>query len=327
MRDLLSSTDVGAYLVARGLIAADGELEAVELGGGISNVVLAVRSGDLRVVVKQALPQLRVTEEWLAPRERAVAEADALRLMSRLAPGSVPDVLDVDPEVCALVIAEAPATWRNWKALLLDGEADTAVAARLGELLALVHADTATRDPGIGSAEAFESLRVDPYLRTIMRRHRALAGAVGGYVDRLLGTRRCLVHGDYSPKNVLVYERDLWILDWEVAHRGDPAFDLAFMLNHLLLKTIHRPSSRAGYEACGEAFWEVYRRGVPPDLAPEPAYLLGLVGCLMLARVDGKSPAEYLTDGGRGQAWERGISLLTEPPGSLAEAWARVAAR
>ena len=106
------------------------------------------------------------------------------------------------------------------------------------------------------------------------------------------------------------------MIDWEVVHRGDPVFDLAFLLNHLLLKTIHRPQAREGYEACGRAFLDAYGRDV--DLQ----YLLGLIGCLMLARVDGKSPAEYLTEPGRERARSAGIALLTEPPGSLQEAWA-----
>ena len=120
-----------------------------------------------------------------------------------------------------------------------------AVAARLGELLAVLH----SADADIGSAESFEAQRVDPYLRTIQLRHPDLDGHIGAYIDRLLATTSCVVHGDYSPKNVLVGDDGLWVIDWEVAHRGDPAFDIAFLLNHLLLKTIHRPQAREGYES------------------------------------------------------------------------------
>jgi 5-methylthioribose kinase len=268
-------------------------------------------------VLKQALPRFRVAEEWLVPPERAVTEAQAIELMARLAPGSVPALLDSDSEAHTLVVEEAPGGWLSWKSRLLDGEADPAVARRLGELLAVLH--TGTADVDFGSAESFEAQRVDPYLRTIQRRHPALTETIGGYTERLLTTRQCIVHGDFSPKNVLVGDGGVWIIDWEVAHRGDPTFDLAFMLNHLLLKTIHRPDARAGYEACGEAFVDAY--GPPSDMS----WVLGLVGCLMLARVDGKSPAEYLTDSGRRQARASGISMLTEPPGSLPQAWETVA--
>ncbi len=308
----LSQDSVGAYLARRGLVADGTSIKVDELGGGISGVVLAVRADGRRMVVKQALQRFRVADEWLVPPERAAAEAQALELMARLAPGSVPTLLDSDAEAFVLVMEEAPADWRPWKALLLDGTADPSVATRLGELLAALH----SADADLGSAESFEAQRVDPYLRTIQRRHPELAERIGAYIDRLLETTSCVVHGDYSPKNVLVGDDGLWVIDWEVVHRGDPLFDLAFLLNHLLLKTIHRPHARDGYAVCGRAFLDAY--GPVEDMP----YLLGLTGCLMLARVDGKSPAEYLTEPGRERARAAGIALLTAPAGSLREAWA-----
>jgi 5-methylthioribose kinase len=288
----------------------------VELSGGVSCAVFAIRGEGRRVVLKQALPRFRVAQEWLVSPERAVTEAQALGLMARLAPASVPPLLDVDSEICALVVEEAPEGWRSWKSLLLEGDADPTVAARLGELLAVLHGGTT--DAEIGSAESFEAQRIDPYLRTSQQRHPELAPAIGGYIERLLAMRQCVVHGDYSPKNILAGDAGVWVIDWEVAHRGDPAFDVAFMLNHLLLKTIRRRDARVGYEACGEAFVDAYGR----DL--DTPYVLGLVGCLMLARVDGKSPAEYLTDNGRECARAAGISMLTDPPDAMDQAWTRL---
>lgn len=312
MTGSLTRETVAAYLAERGVFGRAEGLEVVELTGGISSTVLAVRGEGKRVVVKHALPQFRVADEWLVPQERILAEAEALELMAQLAPGSVPRVTDLDRDTFTLVVEEAPSGWRPWKTLLLGGTADPHVATRLGQLLSVLH----SADADVGSAESFDAQRVDPYLRTIQQRHPALAGTIEMYVERLLGTTECLVHGDYSPKNVLVGEDGLWVIDWEIVHRGDPAFDLAFLLNHLLLKTIHRPQARDAYEACGLAFVAAYGRAV--DLT----YLLGLVGCLMLARVDGKSPAEYLAEPEREIARATGIALLTDPPSSLEEAWA-----
>lgn len=278
-----------------------------ELSGGVSSSVFLTERDGRQVVVKQALERFKVADEWMVPRERVFAEAEALELIGRLAPGSVPRVLDLDPATFTLTMEAAPEDWRPWKALLLEGEADPAVATRLGELLAVVH----SADADLGSAESFEAQRVDPYLRTAQRRHPALAERIGAYIERLVATRTSLVHGDYSPKNVLVGQHGLWVIDWEVVHRGDPAFDLAFLLNHLVLKTIHRPQAVAGYAACRDAFLEAY--GPVEDLR----YVLGLVGCLLVARVDGKSPAEYLTEAGRDRARSHGIALLSDPPSSL----------
>jgi 5-methylthioribose kinase len=319
--DLLTVETVGPYLTGRGLVEAGTPVSAEELAWGVSNVVLAVASAGFQAVVKQALPRLRVEEEWLAKRERALTEADALVLAGQLAPGTVPAVLDVDPKACALVVERAPIGWPNWKEQLLAGKADAEVAERLGRLLATWHRETED-DPDVarrfGDKEAFEQLRVDPYYRTVMHRWPSLAQRLGMLVDLMLDERRCLVHGDFSPKNVLVGGHGAWVIDFEVAHVGDPVFDLAFMLNHLLLKAIHRPENAENYRACADAFLAGYAREA------EPEYLFGHVGALMLARVDGKSPAEYLTGPERLQARALGTRLVLDPPGSPDEAWRRL---
>ena len=300
----LSSVNVRSYLADRGIL----DVETVtELTGGVSSSVFLAEGSGRRVVVKQALERFKVADDWLVPRERVLAEAEALELMGRLAPGSVPRVLDLDPATFTLTVEAAPEDWRPWKSLLLEGEVDPTVAARLGELLRVLHSANAD----LGSAESFDAQRVDPYFRTIQRRHPESAAAVDAYVERLLAARRCLVHGDYSPKNVLVGGDGLWVIDWEVTHRGDPAFDLAFLLNHLALKTIHRPQDAGAYAACSDAFVDAY--GEVDDVR----YVLGLVGCLMLARVDGKSPAEYLTEPEREHARSHAIALLSDPPSSV----------
>ncbi|MEF8856196.1 MAG: phosphotransferase, partial [Haloplanus sp.] len=107
-------------------------------------------------------------------------------------------------------------------------------------------------------------------------------------------TSRTLVHGDYSPKNVLVDRSDdpvPWILDFEVAHWGDPAFDAAFMLNHLFIKSIYNHDRHAAYADAADRFWTAYDRAAEWDIERETVAELAV---LMLARVDGKSPVEYV---------------------------------
>ncbi len=323
MTELLDAATVGAFLADRGLVEAGSAVQAEELGGGVSNVVLAVESDGLRAVVKQALPRLRVADEWLATQERVLTEAAALRLAGELSPGAVPAVLDVDEDLYAIVIAMAPDDWSNWKDDLLAGRIDPLVAGRLGGLLATWHSETAdgTQTWRFVDTDAFEQLRVDPYHRTVIARRPDLAGAIDEVVERMLAAKRCLVHGDFSPKNVLVGADGLWVVDFEVAHVGDPAFDLAFMLNHLLLKTIHRPGDATGYYECANAFLATYADAVAPDLLPPFADVLAHTGCLMLARVDGKSPAEYLDEEEREVARRLGANLLASPPASLEHTW------
>ena len=155
----------------RGVFVAPDGLEVEELTGGVACAVFAVRGKGRRVVVKQALERFRVADEWLVPPERAVAEAKALELMAQLAPGSVPRLLDSDPEAFALVMEEAPETGGRGSRRLLEGVADPAVATWLGALLAVLH----SADGKIGSAGSFEAQRVDPYMRTIQKLHPAHA--------------------------------------------------------------------------------------------------------------------------------------------------------
>lgn len=319
---------VGSYLAGRAVLCTDDGVVAEELGGGVSGVVLRVLTPHGRLIVKRFLPELRVADHWPANPARAMTEAAALELASRLVPGSVPLVVDADPHACTVTMQCAPEGWRNWKEDLLAGRAEVSVAGRLGRYLGAWHEGTAG-DAAVArrfdDTDAFEQLRVDPYYRTVMRRVPELAPVLAPYVERMAGTRGCLVHGDYSPKNVLTGDGGVWVLDWEVGHTGDPAFDVAFMTNHLALKTIHRPGAADAYRACAVAFWDAYYREVSARLAPEPAYTLGHVGCLMVARVDGKSPAEYLRGPEQHRARELGRRLAADPPAGVEDAWRLVA--
>lgn len=311
-------------MAARGVFEPGRQTETRELAGGVSNVVLAVRQGDRGVIVKQALPRLRVKDEWLAKRERAITEGEALRVAGRIAGGYVPDVLDIDHHACALTISKAPDGWTNWKDRLLSGTIDASIAARLGEFLAEWHArtsDDAEVARRFRDFDAFNQLRVEPYYDTVRRRHPELAADVIRFVRRMKNTHLCLVHGDYSPKNVLV-GKGFWVIDFEVAHYGDPAFDVAFMLHHLLLKRVHLPQAGCEIELCIESFWRSYARRMPAELLPSAAYVLGHVGCLMVARVDGKSPAEYLSPSDREAVRDIGTRLLLGPPSTVSEALA-----
>ncbi len=181
----------------------------------------------------------------------------------------MPALLDLDRERCALTLEAAPASWTSWKTRLLRGEVEPAVARRLGELLAAWHrgtfADAAVaRD--FADTEVFEQLRVDPYYRTVARRRPELAGAIDGYVRRMeaaaascTATSRPRTSSSASGSGCSTSR---------VAHCGDPAFDVAFMLHHLVLKRIHRPAASDALERCAREFWEAYRRGVPDELLP-----------------------------------------------------------
>ena len=266
------------------------------LAGGVSGDVVLTDEGQVR---KQFLPKLKVQMEWLSDPGRVFREIDSLRAWSRIVgPECVPQIFSVEPASFAYTMAYAEGP--SWKDQLLAGEVRSSIAHELGRRLALVH-----RRPDAEAARAlagqgfFWELRVDPYYETVKKRHPDLP-------IRTDFARVTLVHGDYSPKNILVHEDGIWVLDHEVAHWGDPAFDLAFMLNHLLIKAFIFADSR--YRDAAQAFLDAY--GPDPKLE---AWTMAHVAVMMLARVDGKSPLAYLTGEQRNRLRAHARRRILEP--------------
>lgn len=289
------------YLIDRGVISLHATTIVEPLGWGISNVVLKVVSDSEGFVFKQSLPKLRVKDDWPFDRDRIFIERDCMQLLDEILPaGSVPSVRFSDDENYVFGMSLAPPGGVLWKEALLAGQVDLEVARRVGWLLAEIHTLTATstraRERFAGVTNFIQG-RVDPYHLTAARANPDLADLAQAEVDRMLQVRVTLVHGDYSPKNIFAYLDHVLLLDFEVAHIGDPAFDTAFLLNHLVLKAIHRPELGNAYLAAAKCFWSEYIGRV--DLATPydvEAATVRELGCLLLARIDGKSRIEYITD-------------------------------
>jgi aminoglycoside phosphotransferase (APT) family kinase protein len=324
---LLDERSVVDYLAGRGLLdRATGR--AVELAGGVSNAVLAVSDARRSLVVKQALPSLRVASRWDVPTERALTEAEALRYLAAATPGLVPELVDVDLDRHILVTERAPAGWSDWKSQLMSRpatEVDVTIAARLGAVLAswqLTSRPPATLPERVESGqEAFVQLRVDPYFRATAQRVPGVAALLNRLIERTSPARHCLVHGDFSAKNVLCGPSgDLWVIDFEVTHRGHRGFDPAFLLSHLVMKWVYLPASRPTLQQCVKAFVESYLGGLPGHRPEEPwPETIAFLGALLLARVAGKSPVEYLTNEDQETVWQIGHGLLRsglDDPGS-----------
>jgi len=261
------------------------------LSGGVSSEIWKV--GD--VCVKRALPRLRVAQVWEAPVERNRYERLWLEAAGEAAPGAAPRVLAADDDAGVFAMQYLPLP--VWKERLRQGDARPAFAAQVGATLAAIHSATAGRAEvaaRFATDAIFYSIRLEPYLVATGAAHRDLEQIFQSLVARTANTKVCLVHGDVSPKNILVADHGPVFLDAECAWYGDPAFDLAFCLNHLLLKCLWTPSARAAFLDCFDSLSSAYLRGVPfEDVEKRTASLLP---ALLLARIDGKSPVEYLTD-------------------------------
>lgn len=288
------------FLARSGLVTPDAKVRLVPLTGGVASDIFRVEAGGRSFVVKKALARLRVARDWTAPVSRNASEVGWFVEARRAVPRAVPEILAHDPELGVFAMSYLdPATHPVWKEELREDRADPAFAAAVGRTLAAIHAATAG-SPDLArrfaNDDTFHAIRLEPYLEATAERHGDLADELFALSQATLGTRLALVHGDVSPKNILVGPDGPVLLDAECAWYGEPAFDLAFCLNHLLLKGVWRRAHAADYLACFEALAQSYRAGVawePPEgLEARAARLLP---ALSLARVDGKSPVEYIT--------------------------------
>jgi len=290
-----------AFVERAGLAAADEPATWTPLTGGVSSDIWRVDVGERTFCIKCALPRLKVAQPWHAPVERNAYEWAWINFAAARCPDNVPVPLahDADEGIFAMSYLD-DARYPNWKRLLLGGVADASVARQVGAIVARLHAASA-RDATIAAAFAtdaiFHAIRLEPYLVATAAHHPVLGRALRALVERTAATRLALVHGDVSPKNILLGPRGPVILDAECAWFGDPAFDAAFCLNHLLLKCVARRRFTDDYLRCYAAFSDAYLGGVTWETRDAiEARVASLLPALALARIDGKSPVEYLTD-------------------------------
>jgi aminoglycoside phosphotransferase (APT) family kinase protein len=322
-----------AALVKMGLVGAHCRISVTALTGGVSSDIYRVDlPSGVTVCVKRALPKLKVTADWLAPISRNRWEAEWMRVAGVIMPSAVPRVLGEDRDAgCFAMEYFPPDRYPTWKALLAAGTIATEDAARVGDTLGRIHAATADRSDvaaRFATDDIFYDIRLEPYLVATGRAHPQLAARLGELVETTRRTKRTLVHGDFSPKNILFGPAGPLIVDAECAWFGDPAFDLAFVLNHLLLKGVWHPKWKMRYVEAFQALCCAYLSHATWERSDRlEARVAALLPALMLARIDGKSPVEYITESATKEHVRAFASALLTLPlrglESVGERWAK----
>ncbi|MBI1876937.1 MAG: aminoglycoside phosphotransferase family protein [Chloroflexi bacterium] len=331
MLDIEQPDALLAYLRANGHIAADEQPLIRTLAGGVSNrTVWVERPSGEAWVLKQALEKLRVSVDWFSSPERVHHEARGLHWLAQLAPpDTITPLVFEDHNQHLLAMQAVPQPHDNWKTLLLAGQLADDHVSQFGRLLGTIHRQAFERRDDIApmfeDRSIFESLRLEPYYSYTAGQVPAAAGFLHALIAETRACRLTLVHADYSPKNVLVYQGRLILLDHEVIHWGDPAFDLGFSLTHLLSKANHLPSQRSAFATAAQQYWDVYVETVGDHLVHtrewaglEARSVRHTLACL-LARVAGRSPLEYLDEAARFRQKEAVLALLSNPPGRISE--------
>ena len=303
MIDVEDNGQLLGYLRETGRIGVSESPTIRKLSGGVSNKTLSLtRSGGETWVIKQSLPKLRVASDWFSDPARIQVEANGLRYLPLVTPeGSIAPLLFEDAAENILAMESVPDPHQNWKQQLLSGDIDQQSFRQFAQLLGSIHREgSRLRDelaPYFGSKQFFRTLRLEPYYGESAMVAPEAASFLEELVTWTLSRSDTLVHGDFSPKNVLVYRQRLILLDHEVLHLGDPAFDIGFSLTHFLSKALHLPQKREALLEAATLYWQSYRNevhGLPwtPQLDFRAAqHTLAS----LLARVCGRSPLEYLS--------------------------------
>ena len=313
-KELLNESTVVAYLVKRGIISGSAEVE--ELTGGVSNVVLGIKSGDKDLVLKQALPQLKVAAVWKADQRRAIVEANGMKLLHSITPESVPDLIDLDPDEFTLTMDRLPRECTVWKTDLLEGVIKPSIGEDLGRILATWHNFGASSKEALDAYmedSLFDQLRVTPFYRAVAKVNPALDNRIQELITEISTMKITLVHGDFSPKNIMITGADKPIvLDFEVMHTGNPVFDLGFVSAHLLCKYLRTEDStqRALLRETAIAFINSYAKTCS---IPVSTSLPHHVAVIALARVEGVSPVNYLDEAAKARVQSVTKAAIANP--------------
>ena len=318
-------TELSDYLKRQGLVSNGEVLQISKLEGGVSNrTILVELSSGRSLVAKQALRKLRVKSDWYSSPERIHREACALRWLMKIIPGNVPEFLheSLEHHIFIMTAVETPHT--NWKSDLMNGQVVSGHAMEFARLLAKIH-NSVTLYPELKDefidVSFFESLRLEPYYRFTIENVPKAKKMLELLILETRNRKQALVHGDYSPKNVLIVNGRLYILDYEVMHDGDPAFDVGFALTHFISKANHLPGFRDAFLDQAMLFWEKYHGYIHQNFITkglEEFSILHTLGCL-LARVSGRSPLEYLNISQREKQKRIALELMGQPPKNISE--------
>ncbi|MEC7487959.1 MAG: aminoglycoside phosphotransferase family protein [Pseudomonadota bacterium] len=309
------------FLRRAGLIGPDDLPDLEPLTGGVSSDIWKIGKNGEAVCVKRALPKLKTRKEWFAPVERNGNEAEWIRTAATIVPDAVPGILAEDPDAGMFAMDYLdPATHPVWKDQLRDGLIDTRTATAVGHVLGQIHSATADRSEiasRFSTDDIFFAIRIEPYLLRTAAECPDVSKQLKGLARITSSTKYTLVHGDVSPKNILAGPSGPVLLDAECAWHGDPAFDLAFCLNHMLLKCVWKPQHTEKLLNCFSALTTAYLSHVDWESAIDlERRTAALLPALMLARIDGASPVEYITSSEEKNTVRRAArrGLIDTPP-------------
>jgi len=285
-----------------GLLDFDEKFKSIKITDGVSSDIWYVKSKLREFCVKRALAKLTVKEDWFAPVNRSNFEAEYFKTCKNINKLAFPKILGHDKKKYILAM-----NWYNkdqyklWKSSLLKKYIETKDGKRVAEILVKKHAHffnkKAIKDK-FSNDKTFHAIRIEPYILFTSNSYPQYKKLFDKNIDNLSKNKKTLIHGDFSPKNILIGKDSPVILDAETACWGDPVFDLAFCNNHIILKSILNFEIKDKYISLSKCFLDTYISFLNWENKDEfIERFLSLVPIFILARLDGKSPVEYFQKG------------------------------
>jgi len=306
------------------LINSDDTLMAYPLTGGVASDIAMVQVDNRKLCVKFALPKLKVQADWFAPVHRNTAEYAWMQVVSKVAPTNAVKLFGHSRHLngFAMEFLEGEDTYL-WKTALLAESPGLGEASAVGELVGRVHAastDSAFNTKPFQNRDDFKAIRIEPYLLHTALGYKDIAQKLQNIATQLYNSNCVLCHGDVSPKNIFLRSAGPVILDAECATMGDASFDPAFCINHLVLKAVHLPHSAKQYLADARQLWQAYCPFVSWESVEDlETRVCQLIPVLMLGRIDGKSPVEYLSEAEQNSVRSISLQLIESPINRLDE--------
>ena len=199
------------------------------LTGGVSSDIVRVDLPDGPICFKRALPKLKVQADWQAPVERNRWEVEWMRVAAlHCAACRAACARRDDGDRHVRDGISRPVRHPVWKSQLARRRHSDRWRLRRKSARASrrIHAHTAHRGDlaeQFATDHIFFPIRLEPYLAATARAHPDCAAAPAHASDRHhRRTKNALVHGDVSPKNILVGPSGPVFLDAECAWYGDP---------------------------------------------------------------------------------------------------------
>ena len=286
-----SSEKVEQYLIIEGLVHLSDVVEIEHLPGGVSCRVWKIGRNKDQWVIKQALEKLDVAADWFSDVERIHREHQVMQQIDLVVPNSkIPKVLHVDYKNHVYMMTFVRDASETWKSQMMRGIFNPESAKSAAKLLSQIHELSPKIDEKhqleFKNQTYFVQLRIEAFHRFLIQKYPELEKDITQLIDELTLEKTCLVHGDFSPKNMLVQDNgEIILLDFEVAHWGNPVFDVAYCLGHLMLKGWHLNKHEEILDLIS-SFLDNYEFKIK-NLIPH-------LGLMLLARMDGKSPVNYI---------------------------------